>query len=120
MKKLLLIACCTLSVGAWAENLQTPKNSCQITDLQSSYARLFAAGHLCGVDEKSFYAKSVSKLFINDQKNCKVSSAQIDPQELQIDQAINEIESLSLQDQRELCKTLDDQIRKTLRQSNLH
>lgn len=113
-KSLVWFFCITLSSLSSAESLPPPQDSCQVIDLQARYARLFAAGYSCGVDENSYYAKSVSMLFMNDQQNCKVSSELIDPMDSQIRLAIEEIESMPLQNQKYMCKTLDEDMTQLL------
>lgn len=109
MKKLILFTIAsTLSFGAFA--LPQPKASCSTTDLQARYARLYAAGSMCGKDENSQYAKKMSYLFEKDQSNCNVSSEDIDPTDEQIDQAFKEIQNFPKGQQQSLCKTIDSQI----------
>jgi len=99
-----------ISGGAWAD-LPKPKLSCNTLDLQSRYARLFAAGSFCGKDENSTYAQKLNTLFLLDQNKCKVSSEQIDPSDEQVDSAFQEIESLPGIEQKSLCSSIDKQIK---------
>ncbi|OEY95981.1 hypothetical protein BJD20_12795 [Acinetobacter proteolyticus] len=109
MRKLLLLTITSmLSAGVWA--LPAPKDSCQISDLQTRYARLYAAGSTCGKDENSPYANKLSQLFQSDQENCKVSANQIDPTDKQVDQAFNELDQMTHAQIKELCASLDKQI----------
>lgn len=107
MKKILLLSI-LISGGAWA--LPAPKDSCQISDLQTRYARLYAAGSTCGKDENSTYASKLNQLFQLDQENCKVTANQIDPTDKQVDQAFNEIDQMTYLQVKDLCASLDKQI----------
>jgi len=109
MKKLILLSLLVGS-GAWAE-LPQPKSSCQIPDLQARYARLFAAGSFCGRNENSNYAKNLNTLYMRDQDSCKVTGKEIDPSDDQINQAFREIENLPEKDKKELCASVDSQIK---------
>ncbi|WP_407488451.1 hypothetical protein [Acinetobacter baumannii] len=109
MKKLILLTL-LISSGAWAE-LPQPKSSCQIPDLQARYARLFAAGSFCGKSENSTYAKNLNTLYMRDQDKCKVSGEEIDPSENQVNQAFLEIENLPERTKKDLCASIDSQIR---------
>ena len=113
MKKHLSISLILMSTNVLA--LPAPVQSCKVVDLQARYARLYAAGNTCGVDEKSHYARNVNILFQKDQADCKVDGRSIDPTEKQIDEAINEInQNLSATGKKEMCDTLDNQIDQTL------
>lgn len=115
MKKLILLTF-LISSGAWAE-LPQPKSSCQIPDLQARYARLFAAGSFCGKSENSTYAKNLNTLYLRDQDKCKVSGEEIDPSENQVNQvnqvnqAFLEIENLPERTKKDLCASIDSQIK---------
>ncbi|MDC5350432.1 hypothetical protein NRA49_06720 [Acinetobacter baumannii] len=109
MKKLILLTF-LISSGAWAE-LPQPKSSCQIPDLQARYARLFAAGSFCGKSENSTYAKNLNTLYLRDQDKCKVSGEEIDPSENQVNQAFLEIENLPERAKKDLCASIDSQIK---------
>ncbi|MDE9411919.1 MULTISPECIES: hypothetical protein [Acinetobacter calcoaceticus/baumannii complex] len=109
MKKLILLTF-LISSGAWAE-LPQPKSSCQIPDLQARYARLFAAGSFCGKSENSTYAKNLNTLYLRDQDKCKVSGEEIDPSENQVNQAFVEIENLPERTKKDLCASIDSQIK---------
>lgn len=108
MKKLLLLPLLFVGFEVWA--LPQPKDSCQITDLQARYARLYAAGSTCGKDENSSYAKKVSMLFMKDQAKCRVTAEQINPTDEQVDQAFNELDQLTKHQIENMCSTLDRQI----------
>jgi len=109
MKKLLLLPLLLVGSSVWA--LPQPKKSCQVEDLQARYARLYAAGSTCGKDENSIYAKKLSQLFQADQTRCRVTGEQINPTDDQIDQAFNELDQLPSPQIKQLCSTLDDQIK---------
>ncbi|HGH3122946.1 TPA: hypothetical protein ACJKZW_002649, partial [Acinetobacter baumannii] len=59
----------------------------------------------------STYAKNLNTLYLRDQDKCKVSGEEIDPSENQVNQAFLEIENLPERTKKDLCASIDSQIK---------